>query len=913
MNIGFSEVLMVGAYIAAIFYIFKHSYDKKLDATRKDIAELDQRLKAAENTLAGVKVSKAKKPEVKPVKNEEEMIAPSLVVSQRVETVPETKTAPAPVPVHVYKLEKDEEEVKPVVTSKTKTSANENMETKVAGKWFLWVGVIAFLFGLGYLFKYSIEQGWVSPLMRVLGGMANGLLFLGIGKYFYKKHKEFAQGMTGGGIAILYLSIFSGFQLYSLFDFYVAMILMVLVTLAGGFLSSHYNSKVIAVLSTLGGFLTPMLLYTGTDNQVTLFIYIALLDLGLLFLGYFKKWDMLKYLSFIGTVIIFLSWSSIHYSPEKLFTTGVFLSVFFTIFSLYALIQNILKNWKTSTPDLLFILINAFTYYLSFYLLFTNAAGPGLNYNTALAILALILAVFYGVQLYIGLRQQKEKGYINTVLLSLMIAFITVAIVVYFEQVWITIGWSVEALLLTWIGFKYKNKETRFVAGVVTMLVIVRLFGYDTPMNSSAYALIFNKRTLAFVFGLTAVFGNAWLYRKNKAAAEKDEAVLSILLGEIGILGIVWLSGIEIINYFDFTQNGLTHQVKDFYKYISFTALWSIAAGVVFFAGNALKAKAVKYSGLILLGLSMLLLVFLSAFPGEIYGMPVFNLRLLAFLPVTGLLFIISSVLRKENDPDSQNIAKLVLQAAIAVISFFTCIEIVNYYYLFPLTDGVDNYSMFSMLVLFWTLIAAVLGGLGFKLRSSMLRVNSLVLLTVCAAILLLALTNMPAKLYTLFINKRVLAYLPVIGTLFMMSYAYSKNEDEYKIRPVLFVAGNFLLLWLGSCEIGSYFENTGATLNTLRDLSQARGMALSVFWTLYSVILMVYGIFRKYNVARISSIVLFGVTIFKVFFFDLSTLETLYRIISFIVLGLILIATAFLYSRFKDKITEFAIRGKDE
>ena len=49
--------------------------------------------------------------------------------------------------------------------------------------------------------------------------------------------------------------------------------------------------------------------------------------------------------------------------------------------------------------------------------------------------------------------------------------------------------------------------------------------------------------------------------------------------------------------------------------------------------------------------------------------------------------------------------------------------------------------------------------------------------------------------------------------------------------------------------------------------------------------------------------LILFGLAILKVFLYDLSNLEMGYRIVSFIVLGIIALLGAFLYNKYKEYI----------
>ena len=92
-----------------------------------------------------------------------------------------------------------------------------------------------------------------------------------------------------------------------------------------------------------------------------------------------------------------------------------------------------------------------------------------------------------------------------------------------------------------------------------------------------------------------------------------------------------------------------------------------------------------------------------------------------------------------------------------------------------------------------------------------------------------------------------------------------------------------------------------------------AQRLSLSGIWAIYSVALIVFGFIRKHAPSRICAIVLFFITILKVFIFDLSSLQNIYRIISFIGLGVILLLVSFLYTRFKDQIMVAVIGDQKE
>ena len=81
--------------------------------------------------------------------------------------------------------------------------------------------------------------------------------------------------------------------------------------------------------------------------------------------------------------------------------------------------------------------------------------------------------------------------------------------------------------------------------------------------------------------------------------------------------------------------------------------------------------------------------------------------------------------------------------------------------------------------------------------------------------------------------------------------------------------------------------------------------LGLSILWSVYSLLLVSLGIYKKKKYLRIYALVLFGVTLAKLFLYDISNLSTISKTIVLIVLGLLLLIISFLYNKFKDKISD--------
>ena len=87
--------------------------------------------------------------------------------------------------------------------------------------------------------------------------------------------------------------------------------------------------------------------------------------------------------------------------------------------------------------------------------------------------------------------------------------------------------------------------------------------------------------------------------------------------------------------------------------------------------------------------------------------------------------------------------------------------------------------------------------------------------------------------------------------------------------------------------------------------LENLKQLSLSALWLLVPIVLMIAELWRRNRMIRIEAIVLFGIAILKIFIDDLSFLETLYRIFSFLGLGVTLLAVSYLYQRYREMILE--------
>ena len=173
--------------------------------------------------------------------------------------------------------------------------------------WLKIIGIGLFLLGIVFLFKYSIDQGWLTEPVRVGLGMGLGTILFATGICVHARRRSFSQVLLGGGIAAYYITGFSAFQLYALVSHPVAFAFMIIVTLLSFFLSLRQDEAVLSIIGAVGGLGTPFLLYTGSGNLPGLVGYTCLVLSGTSAIYLYRGWHSLLWTSVVGGWLVFLT------------------------------------------------------------------------------------------------------------------------------------------------------------------------------------------------------------------------------------------------------------------------------------------------------------------------------------------------------------------------------------------------------------------------------------------------------------------------------------------------------------------------------------------------------------------------------------------------------------------------------
>ncbi len=510
-----------------------------------------------------------------------------------------------------------------------KETRRKDIESTIGLVWLNRIGLLALFLGVAFFLKYAFDNRWIGELGRVILGLIAGFGMI-VGSEFTrrKNYAVISQGLHGGGVGILYLSIFAAFGFYHLIGLLPAFLFMSIVTFYCGFWSTRTDWVSSAVIGVVGGFLTPFLLGPQNLAPSLLLSYVILLDLGVLYISLYKKWGALNIGTFFLTHAVFYNWFSARYTQENWLLAGSFATAFFALFCFLSILRNLLHKSRSDRTDIILVLVNGLAYFSWLSIILQPFAGtlPGL--------LPISLGCVYIVYSYSALLRCKEDKALVLSYVGLAVLFVTISIPVQLKYNWIAISWALEALLLIWLGFRLKFSDIRkfgVAIGLVSIFKILLLdYSYD-PYQYAKNRFLVNERMFTYLVIVAALFAAAWLYKKNKALATSGERAMStflvlaanfVLLVQLSVESTTYFAHIAHVKAspltegkkpFDLLKAFLTSYGELFSaRELTLSLLWVIYAFMMIAVGIYRKFRALRLMALVVFGVAVLKIFFLD-------------------------------------------------------------------------------------------------------------------------------------------------------------------------------------------------------------------------------------------------------------------------------------------------------------
>ena len=449
---------------------------------------------------------------------------------------------------------------------------SQSLEMKLGTRWLNWVGIVMLLVGIGFFLKYAYDNAWIGPKGRLAIGVLLGIVALGIGERFRRRDWPILfQVLTGGGLAIFYLCVFFSFQVYRLADQGIAMILAVLVTALAVAMAVAFDEVSIAILAVIGGFLSPVILSTGTNHPYAFFTYIAILDMVAIGAAYFRRWRALDLLCFISTIVMYLGWHQKFYAPDQMMPALVFTSLFYLMFLLIPTLHGLVRRLPVTTEGLVIIIFTALFSFISYYsILFRDY-----RYFMGFAVLGQALLVFLLFRVWN--RRMGMDNDISASLLMITLGLVLIAIPIQLKLYGIPIAWSMEGTVLVLLGIRFRQIICRVAGGVALILAAGGLF-YRLPLHSVFFTPVLNIPFGSWSLVITMTAVSAYLLHKNQTEREKWNNVLAGIYFLLALSLTCFLLTTELSRFWT-----INHPIAHYrtYETGSLVVLWSLIPSII--------------------------------------------------------------------------------------------------------------------------------------------------------------------------------------------------------------------------------------------------------------------------------------------------------------------------------------------
>jgi uncharacterized membrane protein len=421
-----------------------------------------------------------------------------------------------------------------IITSTRKFFTTGNVVVKV--------GVIILFFGVAFLLKYAAQRNAFPIELRLIAVAVGAIGMLIFGWRLRHSKTQYALVLQGGAVGVLYLTVFSAAKLYTVLPLGFTFFVMVALVVFSCLLAVLQNSRSLACLATIGGFLAPVLTSSGGGSHIALFSYYAVLNAGIFGIAWFKAWRVLNWLGFVFTFVIASLWGHDSYHPEYFNTTEPFLILFF----LFYVAISVLFAHK-QPPHLKGLVDGSLVFgvpLVGFTLqgLLVNDYEFGQAYSAlGLSALYIVLARWLWNKQIEGMRLLTES------FLALGVIFGSIAIPFALDGNWTAAAWALEGAGISWVGIRQQRLLPR-IFGILLQFGGGFIFLVSNTPAYDALPILNSTYMGSFLLSVAGLF-SAFLFYKNKAELKRGERYLHWMLLTWALLWWFCSGVIEIDNH----------------------------------------------------------------------------------------------------------------------------------------------------------------------------------------------------------------------------------------------------------------------------------------------------------------------------------------------------------------------------
>ena len=761
------------------------------------------------------------------------------------------------------------------------------------------VGVLVSLVGVGLLLREAHRRGIIELTIevRLAAAAVFGLVLLAVGWRQRRSRPIYGVSLQGGGVAVLYLTTYAAFVVYDVVGAVPAAAAVVIVTVGAGVLSVLQDSRVLAVLGIIGGFLAPVLTYSRPDDHVYVFSFFLVLNAAIIGVTWFKTWPELNLLGFGFTFGLTFFWLVDRFEQDEWVSTQPFIALFVLMYmglpALFAAreapdLKAVFDGSRV--PDMAFVR-GAWTAPLVFG---TPFAGLGLQQlavghtDYGLAITAAGLAV---IQAALGLTMRRlgaDGRQLAEAYAALGVAFSAIAVPLALEAYFTSTVWAAQGLFLLWLGCR-RDRLLALTGGAVLQVLAAVSFaqhlGESLPYPDDAWPIA-NQHFLGALLLAVAGLASGWLFSRRPQRGDGDQALVWTALG----WGVVW-----------WLIGGVMEIVQQLPDSSQLSALLGFMAGS--FLAGSLAARRLRWQQLESVGLPILpTLVLMLLLSLLAQSHPLDEWGWAAWPPVLATHYLF---LRRREGSFPR------LAAGLHVGGFWTLAALVAaeiYWQVDRVAEGVWPLAATTAAVL--ALASATMAGrrrlswpVAAHWRTYLLACAGPLLVVLAVVVLGVAVShdgNPTPLLFLPVLNPLgVLIGLQLAALLAWRRLAEAQEGHPFEAMvtarwaPALAVLG-LVLATLETARAVSHWMDVPWELDALWDATELQ-TSLSILWAVIGLSGMVAGVRMARRAVWVAGASWMAVVVVKLFLVDLSSLTALGRVVSFIVVGVLLLIVGYL------------------
>lgn len=345
------------------------------------------------------------------------------------------------------------------------------------------IGIVVLVIGLSLGVKYAIDKNLISEEMRIALAYVAGAVLYALSLWLRKSLPGFSAILFSGGMASLYFTTYGACVYYQFFSVTTAFAIMIVLTIYTTFEALRYNRQEIALLGLVGAYGIPFLISPNRGQADLLFLYMTIINAGVLFLSFKKPWLLVGRFAQAISWLIFIGWASLQNDVGLKSYGLMYMLLFFFLFFVNAIAGKLFRKEELNASHAYQLLTNNIAFYLAALFVFGYSFA-----NSTVALISLLFAGFAGLQaIFFFWWQEKEVtrllAYDALLLFVIFIGF-------QWKGITVTLLWLLTAVIIFIGGVRLKSIPARMAAIALMGFTLFKLVAFDSLTFSTLQKVI---------------------------------------------------------------------------------------------------------------------------------------------------------------------------------------------------------------------------------------------------------------------------------------------------------------------------------------------------------------------------------------------------------------------------------------